>query len=362
MKVLLLSEINSSHTMKWASGLSRAGLEIWVFGLTKPRPEVLSFYLKYPSIKLCFSDHHSRYKWMHYYHHYLYLRALVSEIAPDIVHAHYAISYGLIGTLLFFEPYVTSVWGNDVFRFPKEFWGFRVCLQWVLSRSRVIFSTSHIMKRETQRYTNRPIEVIPFGVDVDVFKPALGSQSDGLVIGIIKSLEKKYGIAYLIRAFSLLKTRHPDVLLKLVIAGAGSEESMLKQLVMELELGDSVEFLGMLPPDRVLSCHQSIDIFVCPSIEDSESFGVSVVEASACGKPVVVSNVGGLVEVVVPDKTGLVVPPQDVEALCSALSRLVLDAGLRKSFGYAGRQRVESLFDLRHNVLQTVSQYQKLLS
>jgi glycosyltransferase involved in cell wall biosynthesis len=104
-----------------------------------------------------------------------------------------------------------------------------------------------------------------------------------------------------------------------------------------------------------------LDISVSVSITDSESFGVAVIEASACEKPVIVANVGGLPEVVEDEVTGFVVPPQDAEATASALEKLVLNKSLRQEMGNAGRQRVQRLYDWKNNVQQMLSIYHEVL-
>ena len=112
--------------------------------------------------------------------------------------------------------------------------------------------------------------------------------------------------------------------------------------------------------DRVHSCHQQLDVAVYPSVEDSESFGVSVIESQACGVPVIVSRVGGLTEVTVENETGLVVPSRNAQAIADALSRLVDDVTFRKELGANGRQRVVENYSLQHTVSLLLAEYEGL--
>jgi len=105
---------------------------------------------------------------------------------------------------------------------------------------------------------------------------------------------------------------------------------------------------------------ESLDIYVAVSIEDSESFGVAILEASACETPVIVSNVGGLPEVVDNNITGFVIPHSNVEILVEKME-LLLDEDLRKKLGKAGRERVLTHFNLRDNLEQMVDNYNKIL-
>ena len=105
-----------------------------------------------------------------------------------------------------------------------------------------------------------------------------------LVIGTIKTLEKRYGIEFLIRAFANIKRKNPNKI-KLLICGKGTLLDELKNLTVELGVQDDTIFTGYINHDQVQFYHNKLDIYVAPSLE--ESFGVAVLEASACNKPVV---------------------------------------------------------------------------
>ena len=102
-----------------------------------------------------------------------------------------------------------------------------------------------------------------------------------------------------------------------------------------------------------------IDIAVYPSV--SESFGVSVLEASACEKPVIVSDAGGLPEVVENEVTGLIFPSKDVKKLFSKLELLLFDVKLREKLGKSGRERVIKHFNWEDNLEQMVNSYNEIL-
>jgi glycosyltransferase involved in cell wall biosynthesis len=102
-----------------------------------------------------------------------------------------------------------------------------------------------------------------------------------------------------------------------------------------------------------------IDISVI--VSNQESFGVSVIEAGACENPVVVSNVGGLPEVVEDGVTGIIVPAKNPIATADAIEKLILDKSLRESMGKAGRKRVEALYKWENNVEQMMEIYYKTL-
>ncbi len=173
----------------------------------------------------------------------------------------------------------------------------------------------------------------------------------------MKLLEEKYGIDVTINAFKHLRVKYPELPLKLLIVGKGTKENDFKDQVKKLNLVPDVHFTGWIPIERVPQYHNYLDISVFPS--DSESFGVAAVEASGCAKPVIVSRVGGLVEVVEENKTGLVVPPRNEKALAEAMEKLVLDPSLRSKLGEAGRNRVMEIYDWDKNLRQMMEFYEK---
>jgi glycosyltransferase involved in cell wall biosynthesis len=293
------------------------------------------------------------------------LKKYINEFSPDIVHAHFSSSYGLLGALSGFSPYFISVWGADVYDFPKKSFLHRFILRFNLSRADKLFSTSNVMANETKKYTSKELEVIPFGVDLEKFKQIKELHKifppNSIVIGSIKALEDKYGMNVLIDAFAELKKRYPSLPLKLLLVGRGTRESSLKDKVAALGLNEDTVFTGFIPVETVPLYQNLLDIAVFPSVLDSESFGVSVIEANACGKPVVVSDKGGLPEVVKDGVSGFVVPANDVAALAGAIEKLINDPHLRTQVGLKGRERVKAMYDWKNNLVSMIKAYEKQL-
>jgi len=196
----------------------------------------------------------------------------------------------------------------------------------------------------------RNLSVVPFGVDLMRFTPI--SQSDAsrnTVIGTVKTLHPKYGIDTLLQAFATAARELADSTeIRLSIVGDGPQASDLRKLASTLRLDEDV-FVGSIRHADVPSHLRTFDIYVALSREDSESFGVAVIEASACGLPVIVSNVGGFPEVVEHGTTGLIVPKDDVSAAAEAIVKLVRDPALRKQMGRAGRARVQQEYNWSDN-------------
>lgn len=364
MKLLLLSEPNSSHTIKWAKSLALENIDITIFGLGKLN---VTDYEGINNINIeVLNDHITNNEGalskLSYLKALPKIKDIILNFKPDIIHSHYASSYGLLGALSGFHPYIVSVWGGDVFTFPKKTFFHRQVLKFNLSKADKILSTSHIMARETELYTHKNIEITPFGIDLEKFKP-IHSESlfcnDDIVIGTVKALENIYGIEYLIKAFKIVSDKHTEFPLKLLIVGGGSLEKELKVLVKNLDLKEQTTFTGKVSFEDVPKYHNMLSISV--SVSNNESFGVAIIEASACEKPVIVSDVGGLPEVVEDGISGIIVPPKNPEATANAIEKLILNKTLRTTLGKGGRARVKKLYNWDNNVQQMIQIYKDIL-
>ncbi len=165
--------------------------------------------------------------------------------------------------------------------------------------------------------------------------------ADGdLLIGSVAHLLPKKGHEFLLRAIPAIRKRVPSV--KLIIAGKGPERERLESRAKELNIADVVQFLGYR--DDVPNIVNTFDLMVQPSIE--EAFGLSMVEGMALGKAIIGSNVGGIPEVIADRMTGILVPPENVDALENSIVDLLLNSEKRAAYGEAGKLRAESLFTI----------------
>ena len=285
------------------------------------------------------------------------LKQKIKGFEPDIVHAHYASSYGLFGALSGFHPYIVSVWGSDVYDFPNSNWLSGKILKYALKKADYTLSTSHVMAEETHKYTRKEIEVTPFGVDTELFKPMNIPKSEEFVIGNVKTLRPKYGIDVLIRAVALVIKHNPEKKIRLEIYGDGPQKEELFQLTKSLGITDKVQFKGFVQNEKLPEIYNSVSVSVSVSVLNSESFGVVAVEAMACECPVITSDADGFTEVVKDGETGLIVPKRDVEATANAIQQFIDRPKLREQMGKKGRERVLELYDWKKNVDTMVEIY-----
>lgn len=344
MRILFVSAANSSHTVKWVNTLASRGHQVVLASNIDHRadkdalsPLVRVEYLLRPGA-------------LGYYRNAIQLHELAVSFAPDVVNAHYASGYGTLARRARVGPLLLSIWGSDVYEFPKKSRFHRRLLEKNLAFANAIASTSLIMAKEAEQYMKNGTRVFitPFGVDTRLFRPVLRTQQGEFVIGTAKRLEPESGLDILLKAFHIFRTQvritDPSGRLKLRIYGDGSEYNALMGLAREIHISDDTEFYGRIANEEVARAFAGMDVICLPSLR--ESFGVAAVEAMACGRPVITSAADGFLETVVNDVTGLILQKLDEYHLADALLKLYGDPLLRRAMGEAGRRRAVELYSL----------------
>jgi glycosyltransferase involved in cell wall biosynthesis len=232
-----------------------------------------------------------------------------------------------------------------------------------LTQKIVNISAGEMALMQAEGISADKMTVIYNGVDGEVFLPAKPRRDElcapdkesPLVVGCVAFLSKRKGVHHLIDAFRQVVDRCPHA--RLQIAGDGEERAALQAQIMALELQRHVELLGTR--QDVPQLMNAFDIVVLPSLW--EPFGLAIVEAMACAKPVVATRVGGIPEIVEHGRTGLLVPPATAAPLAEALLSLIENAALRTRLGEAGRQRFVERFDSRTMAANYEALYDSLL-
>ncbi len=174
------------------------------------------------------------------------------------------------------------------------------------------------------------------------------------VVGNVAALVPHKGQRHLIEAAAIVVTRVPDA--RFVIAGEGELRPALERPIKDHHLEKHV-FLAGFRPD-ILSVHTGFDIFVRSSV--TEGRGTSLLDAMACGKPIVATTAGGMPEVVADGATGLLVPPRDHQSMAEAIVKLLTNPELRARMGGAGLARVRTKFSAERMVQDTLDVYRRV--
>ena len=185
----------------------------------------------------------------------------------------------------------------------------------------------------------RPIEVLPTGVDLDRFRPgdrasarrALGLGPDDRVLLYVGRLDREKNLEFLLGAVA--RVRAPRI--RLLLVGRGTQAAALRRVAAATGLGSRVELRGGSPPAGLPAYYHAADAFVFAST--SETQGLAVLEAMACGLPVVAVRASGIEEIVTDGVSGLLVP-EDAAALAGAVDQVLADDHLRAKLGVGARE------------------------
>ncbi len=268
----------------------------------------------------------------------------------DVVHVQWPIPNGLGALFLkkiYKVPYINTIHGEEVYLSRRYHTLF--ALNWLVNNSAKTATNSSATMDSCLKadLDEEKIEIIPFGADTDFFKPLkIQKNRNAFQILAVGYLIERKGFEYLIRAMKEVLKNHGSA--QLTIVGSGPLEKKLNNLIKELELENNVRILKNVSDDELLHLYNSHDLFVLPSIVDSqgntEGLGVVLLEAMACGLPVIGSNTGGIPDIIQDSETGLLVPEKDIFKLSQAISRLIEDENFRTELALNGYNKIEEKF------------------
>lgn len=240
--------------------------------------------------------------------------------------------------------------------------------RWLIRRQDALIATSP----QAASYLERPATVILHGVDLNVFHPAadraalrtdLGFQPNDIVIGCFGRIRAQKGVDLLVEAALRLLPDRPRA--RLVFTGRVTQDNQtffddLQARIAAAGLTDRIRFLGEIPWDQVVRTYQALDLFAAPA--RWEGFGLTPLEAMACGVPTVAARVGAYETLIRDGETGSLVPRDDAGALTDALARWLDDDAGRTAAGQAARAHVQTNHAIEGEARAIAQVYRKLLA
>jgi len=312
------------------------------------------------------------------FEHQLYGLALTSKMLEvieyeqlDLLHVHYAIPHA---TSAFLAKQilnksgsdikvVTTLHGTDITLVGLEP-SFLPLVKLSIEASDGVTAVSRFLKEKTltNYYINKEIEVIHNFIDTEIYKPVCNKQfkehiapNNEKILIHTSNFRSVKRVSDTIRILGEVKKQIPS---KLILIGDGPDRSECERLSRELKLEKDVVFLGK--QDGLENLLSVADIFLMPS--QSESFGLSALEAMACGVPVVSSSVGGLPELIVHNKTGYIAEFGDVDRMSKYTMELLTKKKKFNSFSKNSRERAVKVFEKKLIVPKYIQYYEKVLS
>lgn len=282
------------------------------------------------------------------------LHKLLKTYPVTTVHAHWLIPQGLTAALALWgksekPALICTSHGGDLFGLQDAI--SRYLKRWVVQRCQALTVVSHAMLPPIHALTNAnppPIKVIPMGTDLQqtfIPNPKISRASNQLLF--VGRLVEKKGLPYLLQALQQLLPQHPD--LQLIVAGSGTAEADLMQLVASLGLSQQVRFVGRLEHTSLVHLYQSSTLAVFPFIQakdgDMEGLGLVMIEAMGCGCPVIASDLPAVRDVIRDGETGQLVTAADSAALAATIASLLANPAQRQALSAQALATVRHSFD-----------------
>ncbi|MGH7435744.1 MAG: glycosyltransferase family 4 protein [Polyangiaceae bacterium] len=283
----------------------------------------------------------------------------------DVLHVHWPFPHSVLTSLAWTPrvPTVATCHGAELALARKNRLIAHTLRRSLLGAHAVSCNSSHT-RGEIDRLCGRAAQIIPYGATVPGATVRTWSDGSGeATLLFCGRLIQRKGIDYLLRALpAILAVRS----VRLLITGEGDRKEEWQRLASSLGLADRVQFLGFVSTERLAELYRTCDVYVHPAIyddaHDTEGLGVSLIEALFNGAPVVASDVGGIVDVIKHDQTGLLVPEKDAAALAKAVLQVLGDRSLAVRLGEGGRRFAETHFDWERITDETEALYRRVVA
>lgn len=239
--------------------------------------------------------------------------------------------------------------------------------RWLIRQMDAVIAASG----KAKSYLGVPAEVVLHGIDADAFAPPedrsalrvkLGLDPDALIVGCFGRIRSQKGTDIFVDAMIDLLPRHPDAQGIIMGGVTPQQQGFVDDLKARIDKAGLKDRLRILPEDKgftIAPWFQASDIYIAP--QRWEGFGLTPLEAMSCGVPVVATRVGAFEDLIVPEKTGFLVPPEDLKALTEATDRLMSDAALRQDMAAASRRKVVEQHQLKHEADAITAIYRGLM-
>ena len=264
------------------------------------------------------------------------------KFKPHIIHVHWPFPHGFMAffaKIFYRVPIILNFYGAELLLMRKKKW-IKPFLKFFIKHANSVFAISGFTAKKVEEIYPRKIEILPYGTTF-FNSSAVEGRPKGEVYRILfvgRHIERK-GLEYLIKAAAMLDSDK----FQIRIAGVGDLTEKLKEQAPE-----QVLFLGKLPKEELAKEYQNANCFVLPAIVDSkgdtEGLGVVLIEATEYGLPVIASDVGGIPDIVIDRKTGLLVPEKNPEALAAAIKELSENEALQKSLVLGAKEHIKRNF------------------
>jgi glycosyltransferase involved in cell wall biosynthesis len=364
MRLCFIADPNAPHTRRWLEYFAGRGHEVHL--ITDYRPTTSFADISVHDLTSVFNVRKVRYPlWG------MLVRRLVRRLQPHVLHAHQVSSAGWLGWAAGYHPFVVTPWGSDIYQHPQRSRAARWLARRVLSTADLVTADSADLLAQAIRLGADPARgcVIQWGVDLTVFSPAddrnafrrsLGFQDRSIVLSP-RAMRPIYNHDVTLRAVAAVRQAIPDVLFvfRNYHPAPLDYTDRLKRQAEIANLSDTIRFIDPATQYADMAdLYRAADLVV--SVPVSDGTPVSVLEALACGTPVVASDLPSLREWITDGQSGILVPVGDADALAQAIIRMLADSRLYCQIREKGLEIVRSRADHAAWMAQMETLYLKL--
>lgn len=375
MKICLIAEANSIHTIRWARYFAHRGHDVHLISSTSSKfvlPEKVRFHiLKGISAKIRFV--YPLIYYLNYIFYTLQIKRLIKQINPDILQAHYIVSCGFLAALSGFHPLVLNAWGSDIWVEPQVARIKRFFAEYAIKHADIVAVPSEDMSnfvKNKYKFESRKVQWFPWGIDLGIFhigyeievaniKKNLNIPEDHFIILSPRNMGKLYGIESILRSIPHIVKQYKKVCF--VILGGASHlgyKERLIELAEELRITFYVRFVQTYLDETQMAAYYNMsDVFI--SIPSSDGFSMTILEGMSCGSIPIISKLLAY-EQFNSDKNVLFIDRNNPLDIANKVLYCINNPKLKDCFYRANIKMVEKTWDWNKNALAMEIECMKL--
>lgn len=296
-----------------------------------------------------------------------HFKKIYNDFKPDITHTGYVWQVGILASHFNIHPHLSMVWGSDVLLEPDRKWYYRKMVRRVLRQADHIQCDAGIVKNKMisdYGLSAEKITVFPWGIDLNLFKPmdklscrkTLGLDEKKFIVIFNRFLEPVYGVMDLLEGFRLFSRNKNDVLL--IMLSDGSLKNSVHKYVKDKNLGAKINPMGRIANTELPGYLNAADIYISTAFSDGTS--LSLLEAMACSKPVILTDLHAIRDWA-SETNAIMVQPGNIEQIASAFERYYGAKNVMQEHGQQSLEIAQERADWNKNYLKLKEIYKDLL-
>lgn len=372
MKILYLSEILGPHDYRFLSTLVSRGYEVTLVAYRRSLEDDSQEARKYdvrniPGLKIIHRPHLAENSYLNFLKRIIDFRRIIKEERPDVIHAGWIQTSGLLAAMSGFRPYLLMPWGSDIIHFSKNTLKNRIVTSYTIRSADMITCDCQYEKDivvNDFKYPAERVLAMPWAVDLKIYnrknaKPDFRKEKalEGKkILLMMRIFRPEYGIEDFLKALPAVKENNPNA--RVVMIGYGPLEGELKRLADKLGVGDIISWTGYQDREGIINYLSIADIYVSTSLRDGSSS--SLLEAMAFGIPVVASDIPGNLEWIEDGVNGIIVKRNNPASVAEGLNRILKEDALRAKMSFNNAKKIEGRADFVKNFGKLENMYKEM--